>query len=205
MQNVTGVIDYDFGLYRVQPTQGANYIATNPRPVGPDAVGGTLKVASFNVLNYFTTIDNGASICGPLGNQLCRGADTAQEFTRQRNKIVSALATINADVVGLIEIENSPNDTPTADLVSGLNDMLGAGTYNFIATGAIGIDAIRQALIYKPAAVTPLGLYSILDSTVDPLLEMITPGLRKHQEKMDTFVKRLFFKSHVSSNSFGLR
>ena len=34
VQNVTGVIDYDFGLYRVQPTQGANYIATNPRPVG---------------------------------------------------------------------------------------------------------------------------------------------------------------------------
>ena len=64
-------------------------------------------------------------------------------------------------------MENSPNDMPTADLVSGLNDMLGAGTYNFIATGAIGIDAIRQAIIYKPAAVTPLGLYSILDSTVD--------------------------------------
>ncbi len=32
------------------------------------------------MLNYFTTIDNGDPICGPLGNQDCRGADTRIEF-----------------------------------------------------------------------------------------------------------------------------
>ena len=51
-------------------------------------------MASFNVLNYFTTLGS-------------RGADTAEEFTRQRTKIIAALAALDADVVGLIEIENN--------------------------------------------------------------------------------------------------
>ena len=168
VENVTGVMDFSFSLYRIQPTQGADYTAENPRPDQPADVGGNLKVASFNVLNYFTTLDDGVNdICGPAQDQECRGADNPEEFTRQRTKIIAALSEINADVVGLIEIENHPGDVPTADLVSGLNDTLGAGTYDYIATGAIGTDAIRVALIFKPAAVTPLGAHAILDSTVD--------------------------------------
>ncbi|MBK8903156.1 MAG: ExeM/NucH family extracellular endonuclease [Anaerolineaceae bacterium] len=167
LNNVTGVVDFAFGLYRIQPTQGADYTSTNPRPAEPEDVGGSLKVASFNVLNYFTTIDTGAFICGPAGDQECRGADDANELARQRAKIIAALATINADVVGLIEIENHPGDVPTADLVSGLNDVLGSGTYAYIETGAIGTDAIRVAFIYKPGSVTPVGAYAVLDSSVD--------------------------------------
>ncbi len=166
--NVTGVMDYAFGLYRIQPTQGADYTNTNPRTATPDDVGGNLQVASFNVLNYFTTLDNSGPICGPLSNQDCRGADNATEFTRQRDKIVAALTAMDADVVGLIEIENHPGDVPTADLVSGLNDEMGAGTYDYIVTGAIGGDAIRQAMIYKPEFVTPVGGYAVLDTSVDP-------------------------------------
>jgi predicted extracellular nuclease len=168
VQGVTGVIDDTFGLYRVQPVQGANYTSVNPRTAAPDPVGGTMTVASFNVLNYFTTIDDGTNdICGPAGNQECRGADNADELILQRTKIIAALAGINADVVGLIEIENHPGDVPTADLVSGLNDLLGAGTYDYIATGAIGTDAIRMAFIYKPGTVTPYGSFAVLDSSVD--------------------------------------
>jgi predicted extracellular nuclease len=167
VQNVTGALDYNFGLYKIQPTQGADYVSANPRTEQPDDVGGNLKVASFNVLNYFTTIDTGTWICGPSGDMECRGADTPEEFARQRDKIIAALVAIDADVVGLIEIENYPGDVPTADLVAGLNDVLGAGTYDYIATGAIGTDAIRQAIIYQSATVTPLGDYAILDSTVD--------------------------------------
>jgi len=172
VQNVTGALDYNFGLYKVQPTQGAFYSSANPRTEQPDDVGGNLKVAAFNVLNYFTTLDDGVNdICGPAGDQECRGADTPEEFTRQRDKIIAALTTINADVVGLIEIENHPGDVPTADLVSGLNDVLGAGTYDYIATGAIGTDAIRQAFIYKPSSVSLVGAYAVLDdpSFTDPL------------------------------------
>ncbi len=167
MQNVTGVIDDSFGLYRIQPTQGAQYSQQNPRPATPEPVGGSLTVASFNVLNYFSTIDTGAPICGPAANQDCRGADTPEEFVRQRTKIIAALTTINADVVGLVELENHAADAALQDLVTGLNDAAGTGTYAYISTGPIGGDAIKVALIYKPATVTPFGGYAILDSSVD--------------------------------------
>jgi hypothetical protein len=171
LTNVTGVVDYSYGIYRIQPTQGADYAAVNLRTDTPDDTGGRLNVASFNVLNYFTTIDTGAPICGPAGDQDCRGADTADELARQRAKIIAALAAMNADVVGLIEIENHPGDVPTADLVDGLNAATAPGTYDYIATGAIGIDAIRQAFIFKPATVSLVGVYAVLDdpSFTDPL------------------------------------
>lgn len=168
VQNVTGVMDYSFSLYRIQPTQGADYTSINVRTTQPNDVGGNIKVASFNVLNYFTTIDTGAFICGPSATQECRGADNATELARQRAKIVSALSAINADVVGLFEIENNITDVATADLVSGLNDIFGAGTYDYIATGAIGTDAIRLAIIYKPASVSPVGSFAVLNTAVDP-------------------------------------
>lgn len=168
VENVTGVMDYSFNLYRIQPTRGADYTVANPRPVSPDDVGGDLRVASFNVLNYFTTLTSSGEVCGPQQDQECRGADTAAEFTRQRNKIIAALKKIDADIVGLIEIENHPGDVPTADLVSGLNAVMGPGTYDYVATGAIGTDAIRLAFIYKPASVSLVGDYAILNASVDP-------------------------------------
>lgn len=169
LAHVTGVMDYSFGLYRIQPTQGADYTSVNPRTAAPEDVGGSIKVASFNVLNYFSTLDDGVNdICGPALNQECRGADDANEFTRQRDKIIAALTAIDADIVGLLEIENNVNDDAVIDLVAGLNAVNGAGTYDYVSTGTIGTDAIKVALIYQPASVTPVGAYAILDSSVDP-------------------------------------
>ncbi|MEJ2747307.1 MAG: ExeM/NucH family extracellular endonuclease, partial [Anaerolineae bacterium] len=171
VRNLTGVMDYAFGSYKIQPTTGADYIPQNPRTAQPDDVAGTMKVASFNVLNYFSTIDTGAFICGPAEDQECRGADTPEEFQRQRDKIFAALADIDADVVGLIEIENNVTDAAVQDLVAGLNESLGSEVYGYIATGPIGTDAIKQAFIYKLDTVSPVGSYAILDdlSFVDPL------------------------------------
>lgn len=166
--NVTGVLDYSFSLWRIQPTQGADYTSTNLRTSEPEEVGGSLKVASFNVLNYFSTIDTGDDICGPSQDMECRGADTTEEFVRQRDKIFSALSIIDADIVGLMEIENHVTDAAVMDFVDGLNALVGVDTYSYIDTGFIGTDAIKVAIIYKKATVTPLGDYAILDSTVDP-------------------------------------
>lgn len=85
LQNVTGVLDYRYGLFRVQPTRGALYTAANPRPQQPSLSNKTFKAASFNVLNYFTTLNS-------------RGADTPLEFERQRTKIIAALIRMDADV-----------------------------------------------------------------------------------------------------------
>ena len=173
--NMVGVLDYSYELYRIQPTHFGDYTPVNYRTAAPEIAEGDLKIASLNVLNYFTTIDAGTSswICGPSGDMECRGADDAEELARQRAKIISALVGLDADVVGLIEIENDrPGMAPdyaVADLVAGLNDILGAGTYAYVPTGAIGTDAIKTALIYKPANVTPFGSPAVLDSTFDPL------------------------------------
>jgi predicted extracellular nuclease len=164
-QNATGVIDETFGVYRIQPTQGAIYESSNPRPAAPDAVGGQLKVASLNVLNYFTTLDEGDNVCGPLGHEAdCRGADNQNEFERQRAKIIPALLGLDADVIGLMEIQNSGTDEAVADLVAGMNDAVGAGTYDYIATGFVGTDVIIQAFIYRVASVSPLGDFAVLDT-----------------------------------------
>ena len=169
LTGVTGIMDYMFNLYRIQPTQGAVYEDVNPRSAAPDIAEGDLTIASFNVLNYFVTLDGSGNRCGPSGNMECRGADNEEEFERQRAKIVAALHKINADVYGLMEIENDrpSGDDPVADLVEGLNEIQGAGTYAYIHTGAIGTDAIKQAILYKPASVTPVGDYKVLDSSVD--------------------------------------
>ncbi len=155
-------------IYRVHPATMPTFTAANPRPAAPGPVGGTLRVSSFNVLNYFTTLDLGPDICGPLQNQECRGADSATEFTRQRDKTLQALYGLDADVLGLMELENTFGVEPLQDLVNGLNALAGAGTYDFINTGTIGDDAIKVGLIYQPAVVQPVGAFEILDSLVDP-------------------------------------
>jgi hypothetical protein len=132
-----------------------------------------VQVASFNVLNYFLTLDPtndpaNDNKCGPAQNVQCRGANTHAEFERQRAKILAALIALDADVVGLMEMENTPGVEPAADLVDGLNDHFGAGTYDYIDTGVIGTDAIRLGLLYKPGVVRPAGEFAVLDSSVDP-------------------------------------
>ena len=71
-------------------------------------------------------------------------------------------------MVGLLEIENNVNDDAVIDLVNGLNAAYGSSVYDYVATGTIGTDAIKVALIYKPASVSLVGGYAILDSSVDP-------------------------------------
>lgn len=177
--NLTGIVDFSFGIYRVQPTQDADFTVANPRPETPDVVDGSVRVAAFNVLNYFDTIDLGPDICGPAGNEECRGADTALEFTRQRDKIINALLAMDAHVVGLIEIENDLGQGALIDLVDGLNAASAPGRYAYVdtfdgvdpATTLVGPDVIKVALIYQPAAVTPVGGPAVLDS-----LEFLDPN-----------------------------
>jgi predicted extracellular nuclease len=162
----TFVLEQRFSLYRLQPTEGVTFSHDNPRPASPENVGGDLRVSAMNVLNYFDTLDLGPDICGPAMTLECRGADSALELERQRAKIVSALVGLDADIVGLMEIENDAGDA-VANLVSALNAELGSDFYDYIDTGTIGTDAIKLAIIYRTASVVPVGAHAILDSSVD--------------------------------------
>jgi predicted extracellular nuclease len=125
-----------------------------------------VTVASFNVLNYFTTIDTGQRICGPSGNVGCRGADSEAEFDRQHAKTVNTLLALDADIVGLMELENN-GGASLQSIVDGLNAKTGAGTWDFIATGFIGTDAIAVGLIYRTAVVHPAGNFAVLTALID--------------------------------------
>jgi len=169
LTNIVGVLGYDFGLYRIQPTGPATYVAVNPRPASPEPVGGTVRVAAMNTLNFFVTADypTGNALdnkCGPGNNVECRGWDFDQpnEFTRQRDKLLTALSGLDADIIGLNELENSTGVEPLASIVSGLTG------YTYINTGTIGTDAIKVGLIYRPAVVTPVGDFKLLTTAVDP-------------------------------------
>lgn len=172
IQGLTGVVDYNFDEYKIQPVGTAVYEAVNLRTEAPELVPGEIRVASLNVLNYFVTLDLGPDICGPAGNMECRGADDANELERQTAKIVNAIVGMDADIVGLIEIENEhpgqPQDEPVATIVAALNDAVGSEMYDFIPTGPIGTDAIKQAILYKTEKVIPVGEFAVLDSSIDP-------------------------------------
>jgi len=208
----TGVIEETFGVYRIQPTAYGTFTQRNPRPAAPADVGGRLTVASYNVLNYFLSIDttssNNTGPCGPLGNQDCRGADSQIELERQRSKLLEALKAIDADVFGLIELENTPGKEPLADIVDGLNAALGAGTFAYVDTGVVGTDAIRVGLIYKTASVTPAGPYAVLDSQafVNPrnaTVDRNRPALAQTFEERATAARFTVVVNHLKSKGSG--
>ena len=160
LSGVQGVLSYGFGDWRLQPTVTPAVERTNPRPAAPDDVGGDLQVGAFNVLNYFTTIDSAGAVTD--GGHRPRGADSAAEFDRQRAKIVTAILGLDAEIVGLMEIENDADDQALRDLVAALNEAAGEERYAAIEEpdtggGLFGGDAISVAMIYQPAAVVPMG------------------------------------------------
>lgn len=214
VQNAVGVLGFDFSLYRIFPTGPADYTAANPRPAAPPAVGGDLRVAALNTLNFFLTLDYPTgnpldNTCGPAQNVECRGADSDQplELSRQRDKLLAAIAGLDAAVVGLNELENTPGVDPLADptngLVAGLNTMLGAGTYAAIETGVIGVDVIKVGLIYKPAVVAPIGPFKILTAAIDPRFDdtLSRPALAQTFQELSTGARFTVVVNHLKSKS----
>jgi predicted extracellular nuclease len=179
---VRGVLGYGYGRWRIQPLPGPDApVFSISRPGIPTFGRLDLKLVSFNVLNYFNGDGQGG------GFPTARGAKTAADFARQRSKIIAALAQMDADVVGLTEIENDGNGPASAlqDLVQGLNQAVGAGTYTFVDDGGAAkqpnnTDVIHCALLYKPAAVRPLG----------PALVAAAPGVFERPPLAQLFITR---------------
>jgi predicted extracellular nuclease len=150
ISGINGVISYSFGEFQISAPEGT-YEQENERPLTPQELGGNFTVASLNVLNYFTTIDEVGVITDNGSDP--RGADSDEEFERQAEKLVNALVAMDAAVVGLIEIENDFSGVviPIADIVDRVNAELGSEIYAYVDPGQefIGGDAISNGLIYK--------------------------------------------------------
>ena len=205
------VLDFRNNAWKFQPTtqltttnadevQPATFSPS--RPDAPEDVGGGVLLATFNVLNYFTTTgeDAGCSSfyndregnpitvnrCGDTGP---RGAANAENLERQQAKIVTAINATDADVVSLEEIENSAafdkdRDTALSSLVDALNAGAGSEVWHFVpspATVPADEDVIRTAFIYKSAAVETVGASQILvgnaafDNARQPLAQAFRP------------------------------
>lgn len=151
VSSLTGILDYSFSNYRIIPTVAPTFVTANPREAQPALSRGNVTVASLNVLNLFNGDGAGA------GFPTARGADSDVEFERQITKTVAAIAAMDADIVGLMEIENDGTgaNSMIAQLTDRLNSVLGEGTYDFVNPGGpIGTDAIAVALLFKPANVS---------------------------------------------------
>ncbi|TMN77595.1 MULTISPECIES: ExeM/NucH family extracellular endonuclease [unclassified Pseudoalteromonas] len=160
VNSVTGALAYSFSTYRIHPTVAPQFIATNPREDAPELhPDADLRVASFNVLNYFNGDGQGA------GFPTSRGADSLEELVRQEAKLVSAISAMQADVVGLMEIENDGfgEFSAIASLVNALNDADSANEYAFVDfnVNQVGTDAITTALIYRANKVEEVGTAAI--------------------------------------------
>src|SRR5690606_19167834 len=167
--------------YRARPVQDLShtglvpggvvpeFVSENPRPTAAEEAGGRLKGPSFTVHNYSLTLDASGAQFGPVGNeQECRGAESALEFERQRVKLLAALGALDADVIGLMELENTPGVDAAADLASGLNALEGTDVWASVDTGVLGTDVIRVGAIYRTDTVALAGPHTVLDSSVDP-------------------------------------
>lgn len=179
---LSGVLDYQWAgnsgsgaTWRVRAAEdGANSFADGSvRPDAPADVGGRLTVGSFNVLNYFATLDNGPNTA--IGADP-RGADTQAEFDRQTEKLLTAIQGLDADILGLIEIENDFLPGAPGNAIEGLTAALNAagGSYAYVAPGSqfLGGDAIAVAYIYDTTKVTIAA-----GTTVEVLDDTDLPGL----------------------------
>ncbi|MAA96022.1 MAG: nuclease [Rheinheimera sp.] len=155
VRGVNGFLFQDERGYRLIPTDIPQFINTNPRPAAPLAKQpDDLRVAVFNVLNFFT----GHGQAEPFPTR--RGARTQEDLARQQAKLISALAAMDADIIGLLELENNGygSGSAIATLVAALNEVA-TKPYAIVETAQTpGTDAIKVGLIYRPSAISEAGV-----------------------------------------------
>lgn len=189
------IFDYRFDLWRFQPTApvtGDTAGAELPivwedsraaELAAIDNVAGDFHIASFNVLNYFTSLgqdydcDAYTDINGnPISSRGCdvRGAYSEQALEDQQGKIVAAINKLDVDVLGLEEIENTyaltgdveRRDEALNTLVHALNTAHGSERWAAVESPLqLGTDedVIRVAFIYDQSTVKPVGESRIFD------------------------------------------
>lgn len=190
------ILDYRNDAWKLQPTtrlaagdEEPLLVEDSTRPGEPADVGGDVRIATFNVLNYFTMLGEEYAAAGKgdctyyadreganltvdsCANNGPRGAANRASFERQEAKIVAAIDRLDAAVVSLEEIENSAafgedRDTALRTLVEALNEHAGEQLWDFVPSPEEvpeDEDVIRTAFIYQPDEVELVGESVILE------------------------------------------
>lgn len=155
-----------------------------------------IKIATQNVLNLFNSPFGGAD--NLHGGS--RGANTESEYKHQKAKLVEAVYGLDADIIGLMEIENNGfSDTSTiAEFVEAINAKYynprpedkdtpesSINKYAFIGfdsnhdavfdeLDSIGSDVITSGIIYRPSKV------SIKSTKIIPMPQQHAPVTRDY-------------------------
>ena len=208
------VVDYSFDQWRFQPLEpitGKNTAGELPitwqdsRALVydvPETVAGDYSIGFFNVLNYFTSLGKDEPGCAgyldmygnPVAANRCRvrGAFSQEAFQDQQAKIVTAISKLDADVLGLSEIENTyrvtgdvaKRDDALAHLVGALNERAGGRKWAYVsspATVGSSEDVIRVGFIYNTEKIRPVGEPRIFDDPAftrtarQPLAQQFAP------------------------------
>jgi 5'-nucleotidase len=240
------VLDFRNSTYKLQPTSqvtglGADTITFEQTRAGnaaPANVGGDLKLGTFNVLNYFNTTGQDYNTAHPgactffndrAGNPVTvntctptgpRGAARTEDFLRQQAKIVTAINTMDADIVSLEEIENSValgeanRDDALSNLVSALNTAAGSTRWAYAPSPSAANlpalaeqDVIRTAFIYDPSTVDLVGASKVLVGSApfsnarEPLAQAFKPDGAARSTAFGVIVNH--FKSKGSGTDDG--
>ncbi|MDP5459498.1 ExeM/NucH family extracellular endonuclease [Alishewanella sp. SMS8] len=170
--DVAGIVHQDERGYRILPTSPAKFVSANPRPAVPTPVQqNELRIASYNVLNFFT--GNGQDKPFPTR----RGARSPAELARQQAKLVEALVALDADIIGLLELENNGYDegSAIATLLAAVNER-SASPYSMITTAvAPGSDAIKVGMFYRSERIEAIGQTAV--NTAAPFTRLHRPPL----------------------------
>lgn len=144
-------------------------IKTAARPVQPSiSKDANFVVASMNLENYFNGTPKSFAH-RDIGFPTSRGAKTYAGFLLQTEKLVSALSTIDADVIALMELENDGygQHSAIADLTRALNTRFKPSLhYKYIipTQKRLGRDDISVGILYRKKDIKPLGKPFVLDS-----------------------------------------
>jgi len=161
LRNVEGIVRVDAkGTPRLQVTKPL----TLPLPGRslPPLIPGDLRVAAFNLENFFNGDGQGG------GYPTLRGARTLAEHQAQTAKLVATVSALGADVAALMELENDGYgpQSAIAEFVRALNAASGGqGDWRFIDAGkGPGENPIRVGIIYRSSKVTPVGAPAVLET-----------------------------------------
>jgi predicted extracellular nuclease len=147
---LTGILDYRFGAWRLQPVILPAFEARNARPPAPEKPkGSNLRVVAFNLGNYFNGNGHGEGFAGQ------RGAADSVGLRAQTDRLKSVIAALEPDILTVMEVENDGYgpDSALADLAGALGN-----DWRYLATDQKpGRDAIRIGILYNGGNIEPVG------------------------------------------------
>ncbi len=189
VDNLQGVLNYTNGRYVIVPSQLPVNFYGNPRNRKHADIGNyNLKVCGFN-LEYYLTSTN--SNMGPR---------TQEEMNRQHAKIVDALIAIDADIYGLVEIEQG--QAALSKLAQALNAATSSSRYTYVTDNTTASGTYTKAgYLYRSDKVAPYGNLRTINSPTPLFRKQLQAfNLKSNNERFILSVNHFKAKSGCPSS-----